>query len=130
MLSMPQLEAADFTSTKPTELRPGDKVRVHVRIVEVIVGGKAGRTAERIADKTKVRTQVFEGTVIAIRRAGHRSTFTVRKISYGVGVERVFPIQSPNVEQVEVVSRHHVRRAKLYYMRGLRGKSARLKAVR
>ncbi len=130
MLSMPQIEAADFAPTKPTDLRPGDKVRVHVRIVEIITGGKAGRTAERIADKTKVRTQVFEGTVIAIRRAGHRSTFTVRKISYGVGVERVFPVQSPNVEQVEIVARHRVRRAKLYYMRGLRGRSARLKTVR
>ncbi|MBN1334952.1 MAG: 50S ribosomal protein L19 [Deltaproteobacteria bacterium] len=130
MLSMPQIEAADFPQARPADLRPGDKVRVHVRIVEVIAGGKAGRTAGKLADRTKVRTQVFEGTVIALRRAGHRSTFTVRKISYGVGVERVFPIESPNVEQIEIVARHRVRRAKLYYMRGLRGRSARLKTVR
>ena len=96
------------------DVRPGDTVRVHVRIVE----------------GEKSRIQVFEGTVIRIRKGGPRSTFTVRKISSGVGVERIFPAGSPNVDRIEVVSRHKVRRAKLYYLRNRRGKAARLKEIR
>ncbi len=91
--------------------RPGDTVRVHVRIRE----------------GEKERIQVFEGVVIAIKRDGSRSAFTVRKVSYHVGVERVFPVHSPSVDKVEVVSSGKVRRAKLYYLRELRGKKARLK---
>lgn len=91
--------------------RPGDTVRVHVRIVE--------------GDKERV--QVFEGVVLALHRGGSRASFTVRKVSYGVGVERVFPLHSPNVEKVEVVASGKVRRAKLYYLRERRGKAARLK---
>ena len=91
--------------------RPGDSVKVHVRIRE--------------GDKERV--QVFEGVVIALRRGGSRGAFTVRKISYGVGVERVFPLHSPTVDKVEVVSSGKVRRARLYYLRGRRGKAARLK---
>lgn len=91
--------------------RSGDTVRVHVRIKE--------------GDKERI--QVFEGVVIAVRRNANRSSFTVRKISYGVGVERVFPVHSPFVEKVEVMSSGKVRRARLYYLRGLRGKAARLK---
>ena len=83
------------------DMRPGDTVRVHVRITE--------------GDKSRV--QVFEGTVIAIKNAGPRSTFTVRKTSHGVGVERIFPLHSPVLDKVEVKSRHQVRRAKLYYLR-------------
>lgn len=95
------------------DVRVGDTVRVHVRITE--------------GDKSRV--QVFEGTIIRIRHGGPSATFTVRKVSSGVGVERIFPALSPNVERIEVVSRHKVRRAKLYYLRSRRGKSARLKEM-
>ncbi len=94
--------------------RAGDTVKVHVRIVE----------GER------QRIQVFEGLVIALNRKGARSSFTVRKISYGVGVERVFPLNSPLIDKIEVVNRGKVRRAKLYYIRKLRGKAARIKEKR
>jgi large subunit ribosomal protein L19 len=96
------------------DMRPGDTVRVHVRITE--------------GEKTRI--QVFEGTVIRIRRGGPRATFTVRKISSGIGVERIFPLWSPNVAKIEVKARHKVRRAKLYFLRSRRGKSARLKPIR
>jgi large subunit ribosomal protein L19 len=96
------------------DVRPGDTVRVHVRIKE--------------GDKSRV--QVFEGTVIGIRLGGIRTTFTVRKIASGVGVERIFPASSPTIEKIEVTARHKVRRAKLYFLRERRGKSARLKPLR
>jgi len=92
--------------------RPGDTVRVHVRVKE----------------GEKERTQVFEGVVIRRRGGGTSSTFTVRKVSYGVGVERIFPVESPSVQKVEIKSRGHVRRARLYYLRDLRGKKARLRS--
>ncbi len=131
MYSIQQLEQSDFPQANTTDLRPGDKVRVHVRIVEFTPGGKSGRTAEKVKEKAKTRIQIFEGTVIAIRRGGHRSTFTVRKMgAHGVGVERIFPADSPNVKKVEIVTRHRVRRAKLYFLRSRRGKSARLKVIR
>ena len=91
-------------------LKAGQTVRVHVKVVE----------------GEKERTQVFEGVVIAISRNGSRSTFTVRKISYGVGVERIFPLYSPRIDKIQVVSSGKVRRAKLYYLRKLSGKRARL----
>src|SRR5947208_1783168 len=94
--------------------RPGDTVKVHVRVVE------AGR--ERI--------QVFQGVVIRRQGGGIRETFTVRKISFGVGVERTFPVHSPSISKLEVVQRGRVRRAKLYYLRDLRGKKARIKERR
>jgi large subunit ribosomal protein L19 len=93
---------------------PGDQVRVHVKVVE----------------GEKERTQVFEGTVIRKRGDGVRASFTVRRISYGVGVERTFPLHSPRIERVDVVRRGRVRRSKLYYLRGLAGKAARLKEKR
>ena len=93
------------------EFRPGDTIRVHARISE---GGK-----ERI--------QVFQGVCIRRRKNGGRSTFTVRKISHGVGVERVWPVNSPRVAKVELVSRGRVRRAKLYYLRDLSGNAARIR---
>ncbi len=95
---------------KPPEFAPGDTIRVHVKVVE----------------GTRERVQVFEGVCIARRSAGINSSFTVRKISYGEGVERVFPLHSPRVNKIEVVRRGKVRRAKLYYLRGLRGKRARI----
>ena len=93
------------------EFRPGDTVRVHVKVVE-------GKTE---------RVQVFEGIVIARKNAGVRETFTVRRISYGVGVERTFLVHSPRLEKIEVKRRGIVRRAKLFYLRGLSGKAARIK---
>jgi large subunit ribosomal protein L19 len=96
------------------QFRTGDSVKVHVRIVE----------------GARERIQVFEGVVIAQSRKGSRTSFTVRKISYGIGVERVFPMHSPMIEKVEVVNRGRVRRAKLYYLRKLKGKAARIKERR
>ena len=100
--------------TKRPSMRSGDTVRVHVRIRE--------------GEKTRV--QVFEGAVIRIRKGGPRTTITVRKISNGVGVERIFPTQSPDLTHIEVIGRHKVRRAKLHFLRNRRGKSARLKPIR
>ena len=96
------------------EFRPGDRVRVHVKVRE----------------GEKERIQVFEGDVIARRMGGVRSTFTVRKVSNGVGVERIFPVHSPIVDRIEIMRKGHVRRAKLFYMRDLRGKAARIKEKR
>lgn|SRR5512139_422056 len=97
--------------TEIPPFRPGDTVRVHVKIEE----------------GDKYRIQVFEGVVIAHKRNGISSTFTVRKVSAGYGVERIFPVHSPIIEKLEVVKSGKVRRARLYYLRGLRGKAARLK---
>ena len=105
-----QIEAENMNPNAPV-IAIGDDVRVHVKI----------------KDGDKVRIQVFEGTVIAKKGSGPRATFTVRKNSFGVGVERVFPLHSPSVDKVEVKVRHSVRRAKLYYLRERSGKSARLK---
>jgi len=96
------------------DFRPGDRVKVHIKVVEA----------------KKERIQVFEGDVIRIRRGHSRTTFTVRKVSYGVGVERIFPLHSPTIEKIEVTRKGKVRRAKLYYLRDLRGKAARLKEKR
>ncbi len=103
-----------YLRTDLPEFRPGDTVKVHVRVVE------AGR--ERI--------QVFQGVVIRRQGGGLQETFTVRKISFGVGVERTFPVHSPSIAKLEVVTRGHVRRAKLYYLRERRGKKARIRERR
>ena len=108
-----QLEAETIGEHRMPRFRSGETVRVFVRIKE----------------GSKERIQVFEGIVIGWNAAGSRSTVTVRKISYGVGVERIFPLYSPNIEKIEWVRRGRVRRAKLYYMRELRGKKARLAEV-
>jgi large subunit ribosomal protein L19 len=94
------------------EFRPGDTVRVHVKIKE----------------GDKERLQAFEGTVIAIKNKGMGRTFTVRKISFGQGVERIFPVHSKVIDRIDVLRSGRVRRAKLYYLRGLKGKAARLRA--
>ena len=93
------------------EIRIGDVVKVHVKIVE----------------GTRERIQVFEGTVIAMKGSGVSETFTVRRVSYGVGIERVFPVNSPNVAKVDVVRHGRVRRSKLYYLRDRVGKAAKVK---
>ena len=96
------------------EFAPGDTVKVHVRVVE----------------GNRQRVQVFQGVVIRRQGSGARETFTVRKVSFGVGVERTFPVHSPIVDHIEVVTRGDVRRAKLYYLRSLRGKAAKIKEKR
>jgi large subunit ribosomal protein L19 len=105
---------ADSLRTDIPEFRPGDTVKVHVRVIE---GNRS-------------RIQVFQGVVIRRQGGGIRETFTVRKVSFGVGVERTFPVHTPIVERIEVVTRGDVRRAKLYYLRELRGKAAKIKEKR
>ena len=103
---------------------------------ELVEAKQAPRVGERVAvhyeisEGEKTRTQRFEGLVIAVKNSGNRLTFTVRKESLGVGVERVFPLYSPFVAQVDILKKHKVRRSKLYFQRSLRGKAARLKEVR
>ncbi|ALS27526.1 ribosomal protein L19 [Paenibacillus sp. 32O-W] len=94
--------------------RPGDTLKVYVKVIE----------------GSRERIQLFEGVVIKRRGGGISETFTVRKISYGVGVERTFPLHSPKIDRIEVARRGKVRRAKLYYLRNLRGKAARIKEIR
>lgn len=93
------------------DFKVGDTIRVHVKIIE----------------GEKERIQHFEGVVIRKKGGGIRSTFTVRKVSYGVGVERIFPLHSPKIERIEIINRGRVRRAKLFYLRNLKGKAARIK---
>jgi large subunit ribosomal protein L19 len=113
---MNTLDALDADSLRDDipEFRPGDTVKVHVRVVE---GNRS-------------RIQVFQGVVIRRQGGGIRETFTVRKVSFGVGVERTFPVHTPVVERIELVTRGDVRRAKLYYLRELRGKAAKIKEKR
>ena len=113
MSTLAPLDAASARDDIP-EFRPGDTVKVHVRVVE---GNRS-------------RIQVFEGVVIRRQGGGIRETFTVRKVSFGVVVERTFPVHSPVVERIEVLTRGDVRRAKLYYLRELRGKTAKIKEKR
>ncbi|PZS14889.1 MAG: 50S ribosomal protein L19 [Pseudonocardiales bacterium] len=107
------LDTESLRSDVP-DFRPGDTLKVHVRVVE----------------GTRSRVQVFQGAVIRRQGGGVRETFTVRKISFGVGVERTFPLHTPIIEKIEVVTRGDVRRAKLYYLRDLRGKKAKIKEKR
>lgn len=113
---MQKLDIVDQDSLKDDvpAFRAGDNVKVHVKVTE---GNRS-------------RVQVFQGVVIARRGHGVSSTFIVRKISFGVGVERTFPVNSPVIDKIEVVSRGDVRRAKLYYLRGLHGKAAKIKELR
>ena len=110
------LDAVDATSLRKDipNFRPGDELKVHVRVIE---GNKS-------------RIQVFQGLVISRKGSGIRETFTVRKISYGVGVERVFPVHAPVIEKIELVRKGEVRRSKLYYLRDLRGKAAKIRERR
>jgi large subunit ribosomal protein L19 len=108
-----ELDQASLRSDVPA-FRPGDTVKVHVKVVE---GNRS-------------RIQVFAGVVISRAGAGVRESFTVRKVSFGVGVERTFPVHSPIIDRIEVDRRGDVRRAKLYYLRGLRGKAAKIKEKR
>jgi large subunit ribosomal protein L19 len=113
MNTLDTLDAESLRGDVP-DFRPGDTLKVHVRVVE---GNRS-------------RIQVFQGAVIRRQGGGLRETFTVRKISFGVGVERTFPVHTPIIERIEVVTRGDVRRAKLYYLRDLRGKKAKIKEKR
>lgn len=95
--------------------------------VPVINVGDTVKVHNRIKEGTRERIQIFEGTVIAKKNGGISETFTIRRVSYGVGVEKTFPVHSPNVEKVEIVRQGKIRRAKLYYLRGLSGKAAKVK---
>jgi large subunit ribosomal protein L19 len=113
MNTLDALDAAQLRSDIP-DFRPGDTLKVHVRVVE----------------GSRSRIQVFQGVVIRRQGAGVRETFTVRKMSFGVGVERTFPVHTPTIESIDVLTRGDVRRAKLYYLRELRGKKAKIKEKR
>jgi large subunit ribosomal protein L19 len=113
MNTLDTLDTESLRSDVP-DFRPGDTLKVHVRVVE---GARS-------------RIQIFQGAVIRRQGGGVRETFTVRKISFGVGVERTFPVHTPVIEKIEVVTRGDVRRAKLYYLRDLRGKKAKIKEKR
>ena len=113
MQSLDALDAASLRTDLPA-FRAGDTVKVHVRVIE---GNRS-------------RIQVFQGVVIARAGEGVRQTYTVRKVSFGTGVERTFPLHAPTVEKIEVVTKGDVRRAKLYYLRDLRGKKAKIKELR
>src|SRR3970040_1595890 len=117
------VEAADLRKSLP-RLTPGDTVRVHVRVKETSV-------KEEIKGKPKEtereRVQIFEGIIIRLRGAGARATRTVRKVSFGQGVERIFPLHAKTIDKIEVVKQAKVRRAKLYYLRDLKGKAGRMK---
>jgi large subunit ribosomal protein L19 len=113
MQTLDSIDAASLRTDIPV-FRPGDTVKVHVNVVE----------------GNRRRVQVFQGVVIRRHGGGVRETFTVRKVSFGVGVERTFPVHSPVVDRLEVVTRGDVRRAKLYYLRDLRGKKAKIKEKR
>ena len=113
MHTLDALDAASLRSDIP-DFRPGDTLKVHVKVVE----------------GTRSRIQVFQGVVIRRQGGGVRETFTVRKVSFGVGVERTFPVHTPVIDKIEVVTRGDVRRAKLYYLRDLRGKAAKIKERR
>ncbi len=113
MHTFDELNAASMRTDVP-EFRAGDTVKVHVKVVE----------------GTRSRIQVFQGIVIRRHGGGVGETFTVRKISFGVGVERTFPLHTPIIEKIELVTRGDVRRAKLYYLRGLRGKAAKIREKR
>ena len=113
MEKIEQLEKEQMRLDHP-DFGPGDNVKVHVKIKE----------------GEKERIQVFQGVVISKRKGSTNATFTVRKVSYGVGVERIFPLHSPALDKIEVVTRGRVRRAKIYYLRKLRGKAARIKERR
>ncbi len=113
MQKLDKVDAASLRSDIPA-FRAGDTVKVHVKVVE----------------GTRARVQIFQGVVLARSGDGVRETFTVRKVSFGVGVERTFPVHTPSIDRIEIVTRGDVRRAKLYYLRNLRGKAAKIKERR
>jgi len=126
MNAIQTIEAADLKKKLP-QLTPGDTVRVHVKVKETNVKEEIkGKPKETVRE----RVQVFEGVVIALRGTGSRATVTVRKVSSGKGVERIFPLNAPTIDKIQVVKHAHVRRAKLYFLRDRKGKASRMKERR
>jgi large subunit ribosomal protein L19 len=124
MKAIQAVEAADLK--KLPQINPGDTVRVHVRVKETSVKEEKGKSKET----ERERVQVFEGIVIGLRGAGARATMTVRKVSFGTGVERIFPLHARTIEKVDIVKHARVRRAKLYFLRERKGKASRMKEKR
>jgi len=125
-----RIEAGELRKGLP-QIQPGDTVKVHVRVKETTIkeesrGTKGGKAKEQ----ERERVQVFEGIVIGIKGSGPRESITVRKISFGTGVERIFPLHATVIEKIEVVKHAYVRRAKLYYLRELKGKASRMRERR
>ena len=120
------VEAADLKKGLP-RLTSGDTVRVHVRVKETTVKEEKGKKAK---ETERERVQVFEGIVIGLKGRGASRTMTVRKVSFGTGVERIFPLHATTIEKIEVVKHAYVRRAKLYYLRDRKGKAGRMKERR
>ena len=126
MNAIQTVEAADLKNKLP-QLTPGDTVRVHVKVKETSVKEEIkGKPKETVRE----RVQVFEGVVIALKGSGTRATVTVRKVSSGKGVERIFPLHAPTIAKIQVVKHDHVRRAKLYFLRERKGKAGRMKERR
>ena len=124
MKAIEAVEAADLK--KLPRINPGDTVRVHVRVKETSVKEEKGKSKET----ERERVQIFEGIVIGLRGSGTRATMTVRKVSFGTGVERIFPLHARTIEKVDIVKHARVRRAKLYFLRERKGKASRMKEKR
>jgi large subunit ribosomal protein L19 len=124
MKAIETVEAADLR--KLPQLIPGDTLRVHVRVKETSIKEEKGKAKET----ERERVQVFEGVLIGLRGSGTRATMTVRKVSFGTGVERIFPLHARTIERIEVVKHARVRRAKLYFLRERKGKASRMKEKR
>ncbi len=125
------VEAADLKKNLP-RLNPGDTVRVHVKVKETQLAAEkaVGMKGKGVKETERERVQVFEGVLIGLRGSGARATITVRKVSFGQGVERIFPLHARTIEKIEVVKSAHVRRAKLYFLRERKGKASRMKEKR
>jgi large subunit ribosomal protein L19 len=126
MKAIEKVESADLKKALP-RLNPGDTVRVHVRVKETSVKEEIKRKPK---ETERERVQVFEGVVIGLRGSGTRATVTVRKVSFGTGVERIFPLHARTIEKIEVVKHARVRRAKLYFLRERKGKAGRMQEKR
>jgi large subunit ribosomal protein L19 len=126
-----RVEAAGTKRELP-RLSPGDTIRVHVKVKETTIKDEkaVGMKGKGVKEEIRERVQIFEGLVIGLRGTGARATIRVRKISFGEGVERIFPLGAPTIEKIEIVKRARVRRAKLYYLRDRKGKAGRIKEKR
>jgi len=130
MNEIDRVEAANMKPKLPP-LQPGDTVRVHVRVKEMQLKEEGLRAGKKKTKETeRERVQVFEGVVIGLRGSGTRASMTVRKVSFGEGVERIFPLHSKTVDKIEIIRHAHVRRAKLYFLRERKGRASRLRERR
>src|SRR4051794_31893562 len=131
MNAIDTVEAAELKKNLPA-LHPGDTVKVHVRVKETQLAAEkaVGMKGKGVKETERERVQIFEGIIIGLRGSGPRATMTVRKVSFGQGVERIFPLHARTIEKIEVVKSAHVRRAKLYFLRERKGKASRMKEKR